>query len=135
MPGLPADDAGFIEIDEYARAVGLEDVYAAGDSTTFPVKQGGIATQLADTAVDTIAAGLGAGVTPTPFAPVLRGMLLTGVSPTYMRAAIGAQPSDPGQLAATPLWWPATKIAGRTPGSLPGTNRLREVPRLRQPAK
>ena len=113
VPGLPADDAGFIEIDEYARAVGLEDVYAAGDSTTFPVKQGGIATQLADTAVDTIAAGLGAGVTPTPFAPVLRGMLLTGVSPTYMRAAIGAQPSDPGQLAATPLWWPATKIAGR----------------------
>ncbi len=39
---------------------GLEDVYAAGDITSFPVKQGGIATQLADAAAQAIAARLGA---------------------------------------------------------------------------
>jgi sulfide:quinone oxidoreductase len=113
IAGLRADAAGFIEIDEYARATGLRDVYAAGDATTFPIKQGGIATQLADTAVETIAAGLGAGVQPPAFRPVLRGMLLTGVAPTYLRAAIGGKADAIGQLAAAPLWWPPTKIAGR----------------------
>ena len=43
-------------------------------------------------------------------------MLLTGVSPTYLRAAIGGDAGEPGQLASTPLWWPATKIAGRYVG-------------------
>jgi sulfide:quinone oxidoreductase len=113
VAGLPTDAAGFIEIDEYARAVGLEDVYAAGDATTFPIKQGGIATQLADTAVEAIAAGLGAAAQPPAFRPVLRGMLLTGVAPTYLRAAIGGEAEAIGKLAATPLWWPPTKIAGR----------------------
>jgi len=113
VAGLPVDDAGFIEIDEYARVIGLDDVYAAGDSTNFPVKQGGIATQLADTAIEGIAAALGAAAQPVPFSPILRGMLLTGVSPTYLRAAIGGGTGEAGQLASKPLWWPATKIAGR----------------------
>ncbi len=73
VPGLPADDDGFIEIDNYARVIGLDDVYAAGDATTFPIKQGGIATQQADTAVEMMAARLGAGVKPPAFRPVLRG--------------------------------------------------------------
>ena len=41
----------------------MEGVYAAGDITTFPVKQGGIATQQADAAAEAIAAELGADVT------------------------------------------------------------------------
>jgi NADPH-dependent 2,4-dienoyl-CoA reductase/sulfur reductase-like enzyme len=41
---LPADDSGFILIDDYARVVGLVNVYAAGDAASFPIKQGGIAT-------------------------------------------------------------------------------------------
>jgi len=55
LPGLPADGLGFIQIDEHARVVGLDDVYAAGDATDFPIKQGGIATQQADAAVEMIA--------------------------------------------------------------------------------
>jgi hypothetical protein len=113
LGGLPANDLGFIHIDEHARVVGLEDVYAAGDAADVPIKQGGIATQQADTAVEMIAARLGAGVKPSPVNPLVRGMLLTGIAPTYLRAAVTGEPADPGELAATPLWWPPTKIAGR----------------------
>jgi sulfide:quinone oxidoreductase len=113
LPGLPADDSGFIQIDEYVRVVGLDNVYAAGDGTAFPIKQGGIATQQADVAVETIAAHLGAGVPPSPFQPLLRGMLLTGIAPTYLRARVTGTVPDHGELAANPLWWPPTKIAGR----------------------
>ena len=113
VPGLPTDDDGFIEIDNYARVIGLDDVYAAGDATAFPIKQGGIATQQADTAVETIAARLGAGVKPSALRPVLRGALLTGIAPTYVRATSSDQLAGAGELAADPLWWPPTKIAGR----------------------
>lgn len=113
LEGLPADDDGFIRIDDHARVVGLENVYAAGDGTSFPIKQGGIATQQADAAVEAIAADLGAGRTPSAFQPVLRGMLLTGVATTYLRAATSGEAADHDELAPTPLWWPPTKIAGR----------------------
>ena len=43
-----------------AGAAASSDVYAAGDATTFPLKQGGLATQQADAAAETIAAELGA---------------------------------------------------------------------------
>jgi len=113
LTGLPADQAGFIRIDEHARVIELDDVYAAGDATDYPVKQGGITTQQVDAAVEAIAASLGVGTNPSAFQPVLRGMLLTGVAPTYLRAAVGDQPEGEGELAAEPLWWPPTKIAGR----------------------
>ena len=124
LAGLPADDLGFIQVDEYARVVGLDNVYAAGDGTDFPIKQGGIATQQADAAVETIAARLGAGVKPLAFRPLLRGMLLTGIAPTYLRAGVTGAFPDRGELAANPLWWPPTKIAGRYLGPyLAGTAR------------
>ncbi len=113
LPGLPADDSGFIQIDDYARVVGLDDVYAAGDGTAFPIKQGGVATQQADAAAEMIAARLGAGVTPAAFRTLLRGMLLTGVAPFYLRAGVTGAAADHDELAANPLWWPPTKIAGR----------------------
>ena len=113
LAGLPADDSGFIRIDDHARVVGLDGVYAAGDATTFPIKQGGIATQHADVAVETIAARLGAGAEPAALQPVLRAMLLTGVAPTYLRAVVGSESAGEVELGAEPLWWPPTKIAGR----------------------
>jgi sulfide:quinone oxidoreductase len=113
VPGLPADDSGFIQIDDHARVVGLDNVYAAGDGTAFPIKQGGIATQQANAAVETIAARLGAGAKPSAFQPLLRGMLLTGIAATYLRAGVTGTLADHDELAANPLWWPPTKIAGR----------------------
>src|SRR3954453_7210942 len=43
--GAPQDDNGFVATDEYGWVLGVNDVYAAGDMTQFPLKQGGIATQ------------------------------------------------------------------------------------------
>jgi sulfide:quinone oxidoreductase len=113
LPGLPSDVTGFIAVDEHSRVTGLKDVYAAGDGTTFPVKQGGIATQQADAAAEAIAAQMGAAVTPSPIQPTLRGMLLTGIAPTYLRAQIAGTTGDSFELADNPLWWPPSKIAGR----------------------
>ena len=131
LAGLPTDSSGFIRVDEHARVVGLDDVYAAGDATDFPVKQGGITTQQVDAAVEAIAASLGAGLAPSPFQPVLQGMLLTGVAPTYLRAAVSEEPPRRGELAADPLWWPPTKIAGRYLG--PYLARAGDRPQAAQP--
>jgi sulfide:quinone oxidoreductase len=45
LPGIPHDNSGFVPTDEYGWVLGLSDVYAAGDLTQFPLKQGGTATQ------------------------------------------------------------------------------------------
>jgi sulfide:quinone oxidoreductase len=108
---LPATDGGFIPIDAHGRVVGLTDVYAAGDSTDFPVKQGGIAAQLADAAAESIAAQAGSEVVPRPFKPVLRALLLTGDQPLYLRRKLpGATRAV--SLAMSPLR-PQAKIRGR----------------------
>src|SRR4051812_16622598 len=78
VTGLPADPDGFISIDEHARVTGVPGVFAAGDVTAGPIKQGGLATQQADAAAEAIAAEAGADLEPRPYRPVLRGLLLTG---------------------------------------------------------
>ena len=110
--GLPADDAGFIPTDQHGRVVGLERVWAAGDGTNFPIKQGGLAAQQADAAASSIAALAGAGIAPEPFRPVLRGVLMTGQAPQFMSSDIAGGGGE-GQAAAHSLWWPPVKIAGR----------------------
>jgi sulfide:quinone oxidoreductase len=110
LPGVPHDDHGFVPTDEYGWVLGLTDVYAAGDLTQFPLKQGGIATQQADAAASSIAADAGATVKPEPFRPVLRGLLITGFVPRFLRAeATGAD----SVVDTEPLWWPPAKIVGR----------------------
>ena len=113
IAGLPSDAGGFIRIDARSRVEGLADVYAAGDGTDYPIKQGGIATQQADTAVEAIVAGFGAAVTPTPVRPTLRGMLLTGIAPLYLRAGVGNGRVREQRATVDPLWWPPSKIAAR----------------------
>ena len=113
LPGVPSGGPdGFIPVDEHGRVMGLPDVYAAGDAVDFPVKQGGLAAQQADSVATHIAASYGADVEPAPFQPMLRGMLFTGDEPLYMRSGVpGSDPNVPG--AWFPLWWPPTKVAGR----------------------
>jgi sulfide:quinone oxidoreductase len=120
--GLPADDDGFLPTDAHGYVLGAPHVLAAGDATGFPIKQGGLATQQADAAAATIANELGAAVVPRPFVPVLRGLLLTGGAPLYLRAeldATGAPRTAPrerrlrGEVSSRALWWPPGKIAGR----------------------
>jgi sulfide:quinone oxidoreductase len=110
IPGIPQDRDGFIPTDAHGRVDGLAGVYAAGDATSFPVKQGGIATQQADAAAEAIAASAGAPLEPRPARLVLRGALLTGAAPEFLRADL----EDTGSMAARgALWWPSGKIAGR----------------------
>ena len=113
LAGVPTTEPdGFIPVDEHGRVQGLSDVYAAGDAVDFPVKQGGLAAQQADAVAAHVAAHHGAPVEAAPFRPVLRGMLLTGGEPQFMRRSVSS--ADP-QIASAwhPLWWPPTKIAGR----------------------
>lgn len=112
ISGVPADADGFIPIDEHCRVRGFDDLYAAGDGTDFAIKQGGIATQQADVAAEAIAAQLGAPLEPATFEPSLRGMLLTGISPMFLRAEVGSG-SPEGRVSSGALWSPPTKIAGR----------------------
>jgi sulfide:quinone oxidoreductase len=112
LPGVPHDAGGFIPTDLYGRVEGLAHVYAAGDATTFPVKQGGIATQQADAVARSIAALAGAPVTPEPLRPVLRGLLLTGNTPGYLRADLRGGQGEASEMDMEPLWWPPSKIAG-----------------------
>jgi sulfide:quinone oxidoreductase len=112
IEGLPTDAGGFIPIDEHARVSGVEDVYAAGDGTNFPIKQGGLGTQQADAAAEHIAHQLGAAVAAEPFHPVLRGKLLTGGESMHLRADVGGGGGE-GEASLDSLWWPPQKISGR----------------------
>ena len=117
LAGLPSDARGFIPVDAHGRVSGIAGVYAAGDATSFPVKQGGLATQQADAAAAAVAADLGLGPEPAPFRPVMRGLLLTGGAPLYLRAEL-ARGSEPtarrlrGEVSSRALWWPPGKVAG-----------------------
>ena len=113
LAGLPADSEGFIPVDLHSRVEGEGDVYAAGDATTSPIKQGGIATQQADAAAEAIAARAGAPIEPKSFRPVLRGLLLTGSTPRYMRAEVSGGRGEDWAVSEQALWWPPSKIAGR----------------------
>ena len=112
LPGVPADPAGFILADAHGRVPGLARVYAAGDGAAFPIKQGGLATQQADAVAESITAAVGAPVTPEPFRPVLRAVLLTGGDTRYLQYAVAGGDGE-GAIATAPLWWPPAKVAGR----------------------
>lgn len=112
IEGLPRDRDGFIPVDSHGHVRGADDVYAAGDGTWFPVKQGGLACQQADAAAESIAAEAGARVDPTPFKPVLRGKLMTGARPLFMRSDISGAAGDESITSGHTLWWPPGKVAG-----------------------
>jgi sulfide:quinone oxidoreductase len=112
VEGVPADGDGFIPVDAHGRVASLPGVFAAGDGTNFPIKQGGLATQQADAVAEAIAAEVGAPVEPEPFRPVLRGLLLTGGDDRFLRHAVAGGGGE-GEVTTHTLWWPPTKIAGR----------------------
>jgi sulfide:quinone oxidoreductase len=113
LRGIASADDGFIQIDAHGRLVGIDDVFAAGDATAFPVKQGALAAQQADAVAEVIAAGVGAPVDPQPFRPILRGVLLTGGPERYLRADISGAAGDDSAISGEALWWPPDKISGR----------------------
>jgi sulfide:quinone oxidoreductase len=109
LDGVPSSAQGFIPVDDVGLVAGLDSVYAVGDATDRPIKQGGLACQQADVTAAHIAATAGAGVEVPPLEQVLRGRLLTGTRDRFLRR-------DPGEVAgaatAEPLWWPPEKVSG-----------------------
>jgi sulfide:quinone oxidoreductase len=113
ISGIPQTVEGFVPVDSHGVVIGLDDVYAAGDTTSFPVKQGGIAAQQAEAAAEAIAAAAGADLEPRVFRPVLRGLLLTGAQPRYLRRELTGGFGETSVVGSEPLWWPPAKIVGR----------------------
>ncbi len=109
VPGLPSDRAGFIPVDLYGQVAGEPHVYAAGEVTAFPLRQGGLAAQQADVVAEAIAARYAAGPPPAPFAPVLRARLTTSGAPLYLQA----RPAGQSLASHRALWSPPEKVAGR----------------------
>jgi sulfide:quinone oxidoreductase len=110
IPGVPADEQGLIPVDATGRVLGEDDIFAAGDATAFPIKQGGLAVQQADAVAAAIARRAGVDATPQPFAPVLRAVLVGGHGDRFLRAELseGGAAEDSEESP----WWPASKIAG-----------------------
>jgi len=109
IAGLPHDGHGFLPVDRYGHVEGADGVWAAGDATSRPLKQGGLAAQQADVAARSIAAAHGAHVTPVAYQPALRGVLLTGGSPRFLRRS--AVSSVPSAASERPLWSAPGKVA------------------------
>jgi sulfide:quinone oxidoreductase len=94
IPGLPGGDGGFLDVDGHGRVTALDDVYAAGDGTSFPIKHGGLAAQQAEAVAHHVAARAGADVATPEFAAQLQGWLLTGE---------GGVPSPPQKITGRRL--------------------------------
>jgi sulfide:quinone oxidoreductase len=104
IEGLPYDSDGFVPVDDHSRVTGLSRVFAIGDVTSFPVKQGGIATQQADVAAEAIAAELGGDAEANPLDPVLRGILWTGDRPRYLFGWLGGGHGETSVASERPPW-------------------------------
>jgi len=113
LRGIPLGEHGFIRVTPYGQVHDAGPVYAAGDATDFPIKHGGLASQQADAAAESIAALAGAPVTPEPFAPVIHGKLLTGEKPLYLTSRITGGQGFSSEVSDVPTWDPASKIAAK----------------------
>jgi len=89
VSGIPPDRDGFVAVDKHGAVIGLERIYAAGDITSLPFKQGPFATQQADSVAEEIAAAVGVGIDPSAAVPRMRAVLWTGQGPHYLSAENG----------------------------------------------
>jgi sulfide:quinone oxidoreductase len=118
LSGVPADWNGFVHTDAWGHVADLPDLFAAGDVTDYPVKQGGLATQQADVVAGLLARRAGAVVDVPAHEHVLRTRLFGADGPLYLRAELDASgrptSSEMSSLPAEdPVWWPAAKLFGR----------------------
>ncbi|HEX8120695.1 MAG TPA: FAD-dependent oxidoreductase [Solirubrobacteraceae bacterium] len=114
ISGVPADYSGFVHSDPRGRVEGLLDVFAAGDITAFPIKQGGLAAQQADVIASLLARRAGADVPDEPVRHVLRTRLLGTDEPLYLHAEVDGDGRPlKSETSTEPPWWPGAKVFGR----------------------
>lgn len=113
LDGLAHDGQGFLPVDEHGRVQGARDVYAAGDVTSGAVKHGSLACRQADSAAEAIAAQAGVALDPTPFVPVLEGVLMTEREAIVMRCPSGDDAVPPEVVHCGEPGWPPPKLACR----------------------
>ena len=104
---------GFLSVDRNGRVTGAEHVYAAGDTTDFPVKFGSIAALQADAAAAAIAVEAGAQVQLQPLIPVIHGILLGGQRPLYLRARISGTQGQASEVSDQPFVDTPAKIEAK----------------------
>ncbi|HYF26864.1 MAG TPA: FAD-dependent oxidoreductase [Baekduia sp.] len=86
VPGLPADEHGFLPVDDQGRVIGVEDVHAIGDAANWPLKQGSLAAQQAAVAARHIARRAGADLPAAEWAPVIEATLWGATHDLHLRA-------------------------------------------------
>jgi sulfide:quinone oxidoreductase len=109
--GVPAERDGFIAGRPWSRRRTRRRVRRRW-CDGFPDQAGGLAAQQADAAAEAIAASLGADIDPQPFRPVLRGILLAGNRPHYLRAEISGS-NGQSSISEAALWWLPNRLCGR----------------------
>ena len=118
IKGIPAGSRWFVPIDERCVVPSTDGrVFAAGDATDFPVKQGGIGAQQADAAAAGIAHLAGVGDRPPALNPVLRGALLTGTRPLYLASRVIDGLGWHSEIYEQPPWPAEEKIVAEELGS------------------
>lgn len=103
LEGIPCDADGFIPVDDARLVDDLNGVYAIGDATDRPIKQGGLACGQADVTAAHIAVRAGADVEVPPLEQVLRGRLLTGTHDHLLHGETAAE---------EPTLWAPAKVSG-----------------------
>lgn len=104
IEGIPHDRSGFVPVDDHCRIRGLSRVYAVGDVTDFPVKQGGIAAQQADVAAESIVASIRGEASSASFHPLLRGVLYTGEAPLYLSGYLTGGHGEGSTAGEESMW-------------------------------
>jgi sulfide:quinone oxidoreductase len=96
---------GFVPIDRYCCVPGTQKrVFAAGDAAAYPIKHGGLGSQMADSAAAAIAGLAGVDADPAPFQPVIRGKLLNGRAPLFLSARLVGAAGFESEVYDTPPW-------------------------------
>jgi sulfide:quinone oxidoreductase len=117
IEGIAAGTRWFVPINDRCLVSSTDGrVFAAGDATDFPVKQGGIGAQQADTAAAGIAHLAGLADRPAPLRPVIQGMLMTGTRPLYVAARVVDGLGWRSQIYERPPWASQEKIVAEELG-------------------
>jgi sulfide:quinone oxidoreductase len=110
VAGVAHDPRGFIPVNEHTHASGADRVVAVGDATTVRLKHSALAVAQADSAAETLAAEAGADIAPTPWSPILYGIL---AAPPHFPDPPDSVWLPSGEPITHCLWWPPGHVTGR----------------------